>query len=394
MSSEFLAALANIEREKGIEKDILIEAIEAGLVSAYKKNFGTTHNNVKAIVELVTGDFKVFALKSVKEIAQDSYSEISLNDAMNINSSIQIGDTIDIDVTPKQFGRIAAQTAKQIVTQRIREVERSMIITEFQAKEGEIVNGIVRRLEKRAIVVDLGKEVEGYIDQKEQIPGEEYIFNNRIKCYVLEVRDDPKGPKVMLSRAHPGIVKRLFELEVPEIYNGLVEIKNIAREPGGRTKMAVLSKDPNIDPVGSCVGQKGSRVQAIVDELRGEKIDIVNWNSSSEIFISNSLSPAEVIRVDIIDDNVARVVVPDTQLSLAIGKEGQNVRLAAKLTGWKIDIKSESQYRSIVEQNLLNFEDNFFNNNSNQEEDDDEYDDIIPEEEIMLEEDIILEEDN
>ena len=394
MSSEFLAALANIEREKGIEKDILIEAIEAGLVSAYKKNFGTTHNNVRAIIEPVTGDFKVFALKSVKEIAQDSYSEISLNDAMNINSSIQIGDTIEIDVTPKQFGRIAAQTAKQIVTQRIREVERSMIITEFQAKEGEIVNGIVRRLEKRAIVVDLGKEVEGYIDQKEQIPGEEYIFNNRIKCYVLEVRDDPKGPKVMLSRTHPGIVKRLFELEVPEIYNGLVEIKNIAREPGGRTKMAVLSKDPNIDPVGSCVGQKGSRVQAVVDELSGEKIDIVNWNSSSEIFISNSLSPAEVIRVDIIDDNVARVVVPDTQLSLAIGKEGQNVRLAAKLTGWKIDIKSESQYRSIVEQNLLNFEDNFFNNNSNQEEDDDEYNDIIPEEEIMLEEDIILEEDN
>ena len=393
MSSEFLAALANIEREKGIEKDILIEAIEAGLVSAYKKNFGTTHNNVRAIIEPVTGDFKVFALKSVKEIAQDSYSEISLNDAMNINSSIQIGDTIEIDVTPKQFGRIAAQTAKQIVTQRIREVERSMIITEFQAKEGEIVNGIVRRLEKRAIVVDLGKEVEGYIDQKEQIPGEEYIFNNRIKCYVLEVRDDPKGPKVMLSRTHPGIVKRLFELEVPEIYNGLVEVKNIAREPGGRTKMAVVSKDPNIDPVGSCVGQKGSRVQAIVDELRGEKIDIVNWNSSSEIFISNSLSPAEVIRVDIIDDNVARVVVPDTQLSLAIGKEGQNVRLAAKLTGWKIDIKSESQYRSIVEQNLLNFDDNFFNDNSNQEKDDDEYDGIIPEEEIIPEE-IMLEEDN
>jgi N utilization substance protein A len=261
----------------------------------------------------------------------------------------------EIEVTPKDFGRIAAQTAKQVVVQRIREAEREIVFDEFSNKESDIVTGIIQRFERKNVIIDMGK-AEAVLASTEQTPGEEYRFNDRIKTYILEVKKTTKGPQIAVSRTHPGLVKRLFELEVPEIHEGIVEIKSIAREPGSRTKIAVFSKDPNVDPVGACVGQKGTRVQAIVDELRGEKIDIIKWSSDPEVFISASLSPAKVIRVDVNEaEKSAKVTVPDFQLSLAIGKEGQNARLAAKMTGWKIDIKSESQLRATIEQQLLNY---------------------------------------
>ena len=260
-----------------------------------------------------------------------------------------------MEVTPRKFGRIAAQTAKQVVVQRIREAERGIIFDEFYNKEGEIVTGIIQRTEKRNVIIDLGK-AEAILPPAEQAQNEKYNFNERIKTYIIEVKKTTKGPQIIVSRTHPGLVKRLFEMEVPEIHDGIVEIKSIAREAGSRTKLAVYSRDDNVDPVGACVGQRGIRVQAVVDELRGEKIDIIRWSSNPEEYISSSLSPAKVIRVSINEEEKsAKVTVPDNQLSLAIGKEGQNARLAAKLTGWKIDIKSESQLRAAIEQQLLNF---------------------------------------
>lgn len=342
MNGEFLLAIEDIAKEKGIKKDTLIEAIEAALITAYKKNYGTAQN-VKVLINKDSGVVEVYALKTVSDDVTDKLIEINILDAQKINKKYEIGDLAEIKVTPKDFGRIAAQTAKQVVVQRIREAERSIIYEEFIKKEDEIVNGLVQRKERNMVFIDLGK-TEAVLNIGEQSPGENYNVGDRIKTYVVEVKKTTKGPQITLSRTHPGLVKRLFELEVPEIKDGIVEIKNISREAGSRTKIAVYSHDDNVDAVGACVGQRGQRVQLIVDELRGEKIDIIEWNSDPAIFVASALSPAKVINVKANkDENTATAIVSDSQLSLAIGKEGQNVRLAAKLTGWKIDIKSESQ---------------------------------------------------
>jgi N utilization substance protein A len=354
MSAELIHALDQLEKEKGINKNILIEAIEAALISAYKRNFGSSQS-VKVTFNAESGDVRVYALKKVSKLPANDGMEISLDEAQRLDGMLTDGDVAEIEVTPKDFGRIAAQTAKQVVVQRIREAEREIVFDEFSNKESDIVTGIIQRFERKNVIIDMGK-AEAVLASTEQTSGEEYRFNDRIKTYILEVKKTTKGPQIAVSRTHPGLVKRLFELEVPEIHEGIVEIKSIAREPGSRTKIAVFSKDPNVDPVGACVGQKGTRVQAIVDELRGEKIDIIKWSSDPEVFISASLSPAKVIRVDVNEaEKSAKVTVPDFQLSLAIGKEGQNARLAAKMTGWKIDIKSESQLRATIEQQLLNY---------------------------------------
>ncbi len=352
MSAELILALEQLEKEKGIKKDVIIEAIEAALISAYKKNFGSAMN-VKVNIDRTTGDVKVFGLRKVAEVPDMEQMDISVDEAAKLNPTLAVGDIAEMEVTPRTFGRIAAQTAKQVVVQKLREAERGIIYDEFYNKESDIVTGIIQRIEKRNVIVDLGK-TEAVLAPTEQTPGEEYRFNERLKSYIVEVKKTTKGPQIMISRTHPGLVKRLFELEVPEIHDGTVEIKSISREPGSRTKIAVYSKDENVDPVGACVGQKGTRVQAIVDELRGEKIDIIKWSNDPKEYISSSLSPAKVVRVDASEDEkAARVIVPDYQLSLAIGKEGQNARLAAKLTGWKIDIKSESQLRQSIEKQLF-----------------------------------------
>lgn len=342
MNAEFMGALTQIEKEKHISKEVLIDAIEAALISAYKRNFGSSQN-VTVNIDRITGEVKVFAQKKVVDIPENDLSEISLEEARNISGRYEIGDTVDIEVTPKKFGRIAAQTAKQVVVQRIREAERGIIFNEFSSKENDIVTGIVQRIEKKNVLVEMGK-IEAILAPNEQVDGETYNYGDRLKVYVIEVKKTTKGPQVFVSRTHPGLVKRLFEKEVPEIHDGIVEIKSISREPGSRTKIAVYSTDPNVDPVGACVGQKGNRVQIIVDELRGEKIDIIKWSSDPAEYIATSLSPAKVLSVKVNEkEKAAKVIVPDYQLSLAIGKEGQNARLAAKLTGWKIDIKSETQ---------------------------------------------------
>jgi N utilization substance protein A len=342
MNGEFLQALDEIAKEKGVSKDLLIDAIDVALVSAFKKNFGTSQN-VKVTINRETGEIEVFAVKNVVEEVENELLEISLEEAKEINKNYEVGDVVEKKVTPKNFGRIAAQTAKQVVVQRIREAERGIIFDEYVSRENEIVTGLVQRKEKNNVFIDLGK-TEAVLGSGEQTPGEVYNIGDRIKTYIVEVKKTTKGPQIVLSRTHPGLVKRLFELEVPEIQSGIVEIKGIAREAGSRTKIAVYSHDENVDAVGACVGQRGQRVQVIVDELKGEKIDIIEWNEDPEIFVGSALSPAKVINVDVDkENNAARVIVGDSQLSLAIGKEGQNARLAAKLTGWKIDIKSQSQ---------------------------------------------------
>ncbi|MGN0711968.1 MAG: transcription termination factor NusA [Anaerovoracaceae bacterium] len=344
MNREFIRAIEELEKEKDISKDILIEAIESALVSAYKKNYGTSQN-VRVNIDRETGDIDVFMKKDVVDEVWEDLIEISLEEAQEIDPRYQIGDAIEYQVTPKDFGRIAAQTAKQVVVQRIREAERGMIFDDYISRQGEIITGQVHRIiSNGAIVVSMGK-TEGILAVTEQVPGERYNVNDRIKVYIMDVKKTTKGPQVYLSRSHPGLVKRLFELEVPEIQDGSVVIKSISREAGSRTKLAVWSVDENVDPVGACVGPRGSRVQVIVDELFGEKIDIINWSEDPEKLISSALSPAKVEKV-IADEEekTAVAIVPDYQLSLAIGKEGQNVRLAAKLCGWKIDIKSHSQY--------------------------------------------------
>ena len=379
MGVELIHALEQLEREKGVNKDILIEAIEAALISAYKRNFGSMQD-VKISFNKETGDVHVFSLKKVVENPDDNLSEISIEQARLIDASLVENDIAEIEVTPRKFGRIAAQTAKQVVVQRIREAERGIIFDTFFNKEDDIITGVVNRFEKRNVILDVGK-AEAILPEKEQPSNEEYRFNDRIKTYITEVRKTPKGPQIIVSRTHPGLVKRLFELEVPEINDGTVEIKSISREAGSRTKIAVFSRDDNVDPVGACVGQKGTRVQAIVDELQGEKIDIIKWSNNPNEFLSSSLSPAKVIRVDISEaDRIAEITVPDFQLSLAIGKEGQNARLAAKLTGWKIDIKSESQLRAAIEQQLLNYNSGY-NADEEYDEDSEEYDEDAYDEE-------------
>ncbi|MDP4160163.1 MAG: transcription termination factor NusA [Bacillota bacterium] len=342
MNMEFIEALHELEKGRGISAEVLFEAIEAALISAYKKNFGSLQN-VRVLIDRLTGEFKVYARKTIVETVEDARTQVGLEDARKLDPNYQLEDIVEYEVTPRDFGRIAAQTAKQVVVQRIREAERGMIYDEYVNREGDIVTGVVQRYEQKNVIVDLGK-VEAVLPAQEQIPGEMYQSFERLKTYVVEVKKTTKGPQIMLSRTHPGLIKRLFELEVPEIHDGIVEIKGVSREAGARSKIAVYSRDSNVDPVGACVGPKGVRVQTIVTELKGEKIDIVNYSTDPQEFVANALSPAKVMGVyPKPNEKVAVVVVPDYQLSLAIGKEGQNARLAAKLTGWKIDIKSESQ---------------------------------------------------
>lgn len=338
----FMTAFKELGLEKGINPEIIFDAIEDALVAAYKRNFNSAQN-VRVNLDRITGSYHVYAIKTVVDEVEDAVQEISLAMARKISPNYQVGDTLEVEVTPANFGRIAAQNAKQVVVQRIREAERGMIYSEFSERENEVVTGIVQRVENRNVFVDLGK-TEAIMPPAEQIPTEEYVVNNRIKAIVIEVKNSTKGPQVTLSRTHPDLLKRLFELEVPEIHDGIVEIKSVAREAGMRSKIAVCAREEGVDPIGSCVGHRGFRVQTIVDELHNEKIDIVEWDENPAVYIAHALSPAKVISVDV-DENekMSRVVVPDNQLSLAIGKEGQNARLAAKLTGWKIDIKSESQ---------------------------------------------------
>lgn len=346
MSSELVDALTILEKEKGISRDVLVEAIEAALVSAYRRNFNQAQN-VRTDLNLANGTIRVFARKDVVEEVFDPRLEISLEDAQKINPSYEIGDVVELEVTPKDFGRIAAQTAKQVVTQRVREAERGIIYNEFIDREDEVMTGIVQRKDPRFTYVSLGK-TEALLPPGEQSPNETYNPHDRIKVYITKVERTTKGPQIFVSRTHPGLLKRLFELEVPEIYDGIVEIRSIAREAGDRSKISVYTDRPEVDPVGACVGPKGQRVQAIVNELHGEKIDIVKWSDDPSEFVANALSPAKVLDVLVDENNKATtVIVPDYQLSLAIGKRGQNARLAAKLTGWKIDIKSETDARGL-----------------------------------------------
>lgn len=348
MNKEFIRAIEDLEKEKHISKEILLEAIESALVSAYKKNYGTSQN-VRVDINEETGDINVYMRMDVvsDEDFEDDLTQITLEEAMEIDPRYEVGDVVEYQVTPRDFGRIAAQTAKQVVVQRIREAERGMVFDNFITRQGEIVTGTVQRVSNETLFINVGN-TEGILSPNEQVPGEHYNINDRLKVYIMDVRKSNKGPQVFLSRSHPGLVKRLFELEVPEIEDGTVEIKGIAREAGSRTKMAVYTQFENVDPVGACVGTRGNRVQAIVDELHGEKIDIITWSEDPEVLIANVLSPSKVEKVIIPnpEEKSAIVVVPDYQLSLAIGKEGQNVRLAARVSGWKIDIKSHSQYEA------------------------------------------------
>lgn len=342
MSNELIEALDAIEQERGIDKEVLIEAIEVALISVYKKNYDP-NPNIKINFDRETGDINVFGSKTVVEEIYDEASEITLDEAKKIKADVEIGDSVDYKITPKSFGRIAAQMAKQVVIQRIREAERGIIYDEYIEKENEVLTGTVQRIERNTAFIELGK-IEGILNANEMIPGEKLFINKRLKVYVLQVRKSSKGPQVLVSRTHPFLVKRMFEIEVPEIRSGVVQIKSIAREAGYRTKVAVMSNDSDVDSLGACVGHKGMRVEMIVNELNGEKIDVIRYSTDPVEYISNALSPAKVLLVrPNVEDKIAKVIVPDNQLSLAIGKEGQNARLAAKLTGWKIDIKSESE---------------------------------------------------
>jgi len=346
MSSDLLDALNALEEQKGISRDVLIEAIEAALVTAYKRNFNQAQN-VRVDLNLDKGSIRVFSRKDVVEEVEDDRLQISLEDAKVINPAYQLEDIVEQEVTPRNFGRIAAQTAKQVVTQRVREAERGLIYEQYVDREDDIVTGVVERLDARNIYVGLGK-VEAALPINEQIQGETYHPHDRIKVYITKVERTTRGPQVIVSRTHPGLLRRLFEMEVPEIYEGIVEIKSIAREAGDRSKISVFAHNEEVDPVGSCVGAKGARVQTIVNELNGEKIDIVEWSEDPVVFVANALSPSKVLDVQVNEEEKSTtVVVPDYQLSLAIGKRGQNARLAAKLTGWKIDIKSETDAREL-----------------------------------------------
>ena len=342
MSRDLRDALDVLEKEKNISKDTLLEAIEQSLIQACKNHFGTS-DNIKIVMDRNTCDYSVYAEREVVEEVFDPAIEISLEDAEKINPALHIGDIAQVELHSKEFGRIATQNAKNLILQKIREEERKAVFDQYFEKEKDIVTGIVQRYIGKNISVNLGK-ADAILTENEQVKGEHFEPTERIKLYIVEVKNTPKGPKILVSRTHPELVKRLFESEVTEVKDGIVEIKSIAREAGSRTKIAVWSNDPDVDPVGACVGMNGSRVNAVVNELNGEKIDIICWDENPAIFIKNALSPSEVIAVDVdLNEKSAFVVVPDYQLSLAIGKKGQNARLAAKLTGYKIDIKSESQ---------------------------------------------------
>ena len=359
-SKELVIAMDELEKENGIKKDVLLEAIETALVTAYKRNFDSAEN-VRITMDKETGDIHVYAEKDVVERPEDvenSKLQISLEDARKINKKLEVGDKAEIEQVPKNFGRIAAQTAKQVIVQKIREATRNFLYEEFNERKGEIVSGIVQKSDGGIVVLDLGR-LEGVMPVKEQIPTEHYKVNDKIRAVIIDVERGTKGaPQVLVSRAHVDFVRKLFELEIPEIYEGVIEIKSISRDPGNRCKVAVYSPNENIDPVGSCVGQKGIRIQNIINELNGEKIDVIEWSEDPAIFISAALLPAEVMAVDVKpEEKFAQVIVRDDQLSLAIGKAGQNARLAARLTGWKIDIKSESQFREMLAQHAEEAED-------------------------------------
>ncbi|MDI9496409.1 MAG: transcription termination factor NusA [Bacillota bacterium] len=343
MNKDILNALRELEKEKGIDQEVVLEAIRTALETGYKKNFGKA-TNFSVEIDKENGEYKLYQAKTVVESVENNNLEISLEEAKTIDSKYELGDIVKFEIKPKKdFGRIAAQTARQVILQKIREAERESIFNEFYGRESDILTGVVQRENKGNIFVDLGK-IEGILTVNEQIPGEVYRPGDRIKTVILEVKNTSKGASILLSRSHPNLVKRLFELEVPEIHDGIIEIYSIAREAGSRTKIAVFSHDPNVEPIGSCVGNKGIRVKNIIDEINQEKIDIIVYEKDPEKFIANSLGPAKIIKVRANEkEKTAVAVVPDNQLSLAIGKEGQNVRLAAKLTGWKIDIISESQ---------------------------------------------------
>ena len=344
MNKELMGALDELEREKNISKETLLDAIEQSLIQAYKNHFGKA-DNVHVTINRETGDFSVYADRKVVEFVEDPAEEVSLVEAQKQNTNAEVGDILKVPVHSDKFGRIATQNAKNVILQKIREEERKVLFDQYHGNEKEVVTGIVQRVVGHNVSVNLGK-ADAILAENEQVKGETFKPTERIKVYILEVKDTPKGPRILVSRTHPGLVKRLFESEVAEVKDGTVEIKSIAREAGSRTKLAVWSNDPDVDPVGACVGVNGARVSAIVNELRGEKIDIINWDENPAILIENALSPAKVIAVMADpDEKTALVVVPDYQLSLAIGKEGQNARLAARLTGFKIDIKNETQAR-------------------------------------------------
>ena len=350
-NKQLIVAIQELEKEKGIKKDYLLDSIESALLTAYKRNYNS-QENVKVVVDRETGASHLYSVKEVVEHAENPILQISLEEARKIDKEAQIDGTVDVELVPKNFGRIAAQTAKQVIIQKLREAEREIIYSEYSERKGEIVSGIIQKADQNIVVMDLGK-VEGVMPAKEQIPTEKYHVNDKIKGYILDVEKGAKGvPQVIISRACPEFVKKLFEFEIPEIYEGVIEIKAVSRDAGSRSKVAVYSPNENIDPVGSCVGQKGVRIQNIINELNGEKIDVIEWNADLSIYISSALLPAQVMAVDIDEENrIAQVIVPDDQLSLAIGKSGQNARLAAKLTGlsdWRIDIISETQFRNIL----------------------------------------------
>ena len=346
MNINLAKVLDEIEKEKGISKDILIEAIESAIFSAYRKNYASNAEDIKIDISKDSGVIKVFNDKKVVQKVLDPLKEISIDElSIRDKEKYNIGDTILIEITPKEFGRIAAQTAKQVIVQKIREAERNVIYEKYIDKERDIITGVVLRVEHGNVIIDLGR-TEAILLPNEQIRYEEYYKGKRIKIYILEVTKTSKGPKILASRTHPELLKRLFELEIPEIHEGLVELKNIAREAGKRSKVAVYSKDERVDPIGACIGDRGSRIKLIMQELKDEKIDVVKWSDDEKVLIANSLSPAKVLLVNLFEkEKTATVIVPDQQLSLAIGKAGQNARLAAKLTGWKVDIKSESEYK-------------------------------------------------
>ncbi len=347
-NKELIKALEDLEKEKGIKKEYLLESIETALVTAYKRNFDSSEN-VKVIMDKKTGATHVYAIKEIVENVEDNIHQVSLDSAKKINKTLKVGEQVDIEIVPKNFGRIAAQTAKQVIVQKIREAEREVLYTEYNDKKGEIVSGIIQKASKGIVIMDLGK-LEGLMPTKEQIPTERYRVNDKIKAYVVDVDRGEKGtPQVIVSRSHPDFVRKMLEIEIPEIYEGIIEVKSVSRDPGKRCKVAVYSQDENIDPVGSCVGQKGIRIQNIINELNGEKIDVIEWNPDISTFIAAALLPAKIMAVDVKEEEkFAQVIVADDQLSLAIGKAGQNARLAAKLTNWKIDIKSESQFREFL----------------------------------------------
>ena len=349
MNNELLDALTILEKEKNISKETLLEAIENSLLTACKNHFGKA-DNVKVVIDPDTCEYHCYQEKTVVETVEDPIEQISLQNAQMINGKYTLGDIVQVEVKSKEFGRIATQNAKNVILQKIREEERKVIYDEYFSMEKEVVTGVVQRYVGRNVSINLGK-ADALLTESEQIKGETFQPTERIKVYILEVKATSKGPKILVSRTHPELVKRLFESEVSEVRDGIVEIKAISREAGSRTKIAVWSNDPDVDPVGACVGLNGARVNAIVNELRGEKIDIITWDENPAILIQNALSPAKVISVIAdADEKAAKVVVPDYQLSLAIGKEGQNARLAAKLTGYKIDIKSESQAAELSEE--------------------------------------------